>query len=90
MNDIKKFLCENMPNRYQVCFTLERKGGKAVIAGEIVMCDCAGSIIAKSDMLYLPPRELYQAVEDISYLKPSKEDFLAALQLILEQGENNI
>jgi|GEM_PF-4308709 len=87
MNGMKEFLRKNMPNRYQVHFTLERKEGGAVIAGEIVMCDGAGDIIEKSGMLHLAPRKLYQAAEDMNYLRPDREEFFSALKMVLGDSE---
>ena len=83
MSETKKFLSENMPCRCQVRFTLVRKNGGAVIAGEIVMCDVMGRVIEKSGMLYRTPRELYQAAEDMNCLCPQKEEFFAALETVL-------
>ena len=90
MSELKEFLRQNMPSRYQVCFTLERRDKKAVIAGEIVMCDGAGDIIEKSGRLYLSPRELYQAVEDMNYLRPHRDEFSAALKMILGEKARQI
>ena len=85
MNEVKEFLRQNMPFNYQVRFTLVRRSQRAVIAGEIVMCDGVGDIIEKSDMLYLSPKALYKAVEDMNYLKPGREEFFSALDMILGQ-----
>ena len=85
MSEMKEFLRENMPPRYQVRFTLERRAQSAVIAGEIVMCDGVGDIIEKSERLYLSPRELFQAVEDMNHLRPKREEFFAALKVVLDK-----
>ncbi len=86
MKDMKEFLRENLPPDFQVSFTLIRKNGGAVIAGEIVMCDGLGAVLERSGMLCLPPGELYQAAEDLSILDPSREEFFDALKLVLRQN----
>ena len=87
MNEMKEFLRQNMPCSYQVRFTLVRRPQRAVIAGEIVMCDGVGDMLEKSDMLYLTPKELYKAAEEMNILRPSREEFSSALEMILGQRE---